>query len=184
MASPKYYASVPVTFDEAKKWTDQIKPEDLDSQPGKNPIETRHHVTLHVMLPNRPSDALVKQIAAYAPFRIELDQVGVFENKTNDVLHVKVLVNKQLKQLHELLIHEYKIPWNHPTYTPHLTLAFLKPGQGKHYTTLFTPRAVEMMAKTVEFRQHAALSKDGNDVLVVSLDGTDAPGNSLPQTTQ
>lgn len=164
MEPPKYYAAIPL---EIPLFVELAK-EDLDIQPGKNPIETNHHISVHVMLPNKPSQELEAKLAATKAFAVTLDTLGCFENKDNDVLFIKVNVSDQLLGLHKLLVEDYKIPWRHPEYTPHVTLAFLKRGTAKKYVAKLE-KPIMAIAGQIEFRQHASASKDASDVKIIRL---------------
>lgn len=165
MDKPKYYAAIYVGLLETGV---KIAEEDLDKQSGKNPIETNHHISVHVMLPNKPGPEMAAKLAKTDAFLVSFDTLGCFENKDKDVLFIKVNVCDELLRLHKLLVDEYKIPWQHPQYTPHITLAFLKPGTAKKYVKKLD-KPVTAIAWDVEFRQHASANKDPKDVSVILL---------------
>lgn len=168
----KYYAAIPLRL---PPWLiPKIDPDDLDFQPGKIPIETRHHVSVHVMLPNKPTPQLEAKIRAIEAFNVELGPLGCFHNDKNDVLFLKVDVTEPLLRLHQLLVNEYKIPWRHPSYTPHVTLAFLKPGRAEKYTQHPPDKSPlnplgRAFADKLEFHQHASPTKDDKDILTLLL---------------
>ncbi len=147
----KYYASLPLEWTDLTKTLDK---DDLDIQPGKDPIERRHHISLHVLLPSRPTPELIHKLEGISCFTLTLEGLGCFENKTNDVLYIQVVVNDQLRALHKLLVDEYKQPWQHPEYKPHVTIAFLKSGKGKKYVAGMKLTKTQVGARSVEFRTH------------------------------
>lgn len=154
--SPKFYASLPLPFTDLTALLDES---DLDGKPGRA-IERRHHISLHVLLPSRPSPELIANLKECKAPTITLDGLDCFENKANDVLFLKVQVEDDLLALHKLLVQEYGIPWQHPEYKPHVTIAFMKPGTAKKYLDkLDKMKATTVIANTVEFRQHGAGSK-------------------------
>ena len=169
---PTYYAALPLKGIPFEKLTASIDKADLDQQPGKDPIERNPHISLHVQLPSLPSLALQAKIQSFSVFQVVLNGVGCFENKDKDVLFLQVQVTDPLRRLHQLLVDEYKQAWQHPQYTPHVTLAFLKPGKAKTYVSALEeskPIALVADATRVEFRQHASMTKDASDVLVLPL---------------
>ena len=148
----KYYASLPLPF---TNLASQLKREDLDQLPNnKDPIERRHHVSVHVMLPHLPNEELTQKIAAIDPVKVSLDKLGCFENAQNDVLFMHVQQTESLQSLHKLLVTEYKQPWQHPSYTPHVTIAFLKPKRARGYVDSLQFKPIEFVVDKLEFRQH------------------------------
>lgn len=153
----KYYAALPLPWTDL---TENIKQEDLDKQPGSDPIERRHHITLHILLPDRPSAELIKQIKCVESFPVTVSGLGCFENKDKDVLFMKVKVDDKLLALHGLIVSSYGMKWPRPEYTPHVTIAFLKPGKAKEYTSsLKMEKNITVTANVVEFRAHGDGSK-------------------------
>lgn len=146
-----------------------LQKDDLDFQPGKDPIERNPHVTLHVMLPHLPGKELQAKICKFKQFPVKLDGVGYFENKESDVLYIKVVVSEELKALHDLLVAEYKQPWQHKEYTPHVTLAFTKKSKAREYAEKILTATMILRAEKVVFEQHASASKDKADVLALAL---------------
>ncbi len=148
------------------------------SNQAKTPIEQHHHITLHVFLPSRPTPELSSKIAAMAAFKLDLEGAGCFENKDQDVLYIKVVMNDSLLALHKLLVAEYKVAWPHPEYKPHVTIAFLKPGKGKAYVEALKDFKATVLAKTVNFNEW---SGDGDKpVDVIALRKNWKPEPCLP----
>jgi 2'-5' RNA ligase len=162
MSTPKYYAAIPIHVGLSV----DIDKDDLNFQPGKDPIETRHHISVHVLLPNKPTPELQAKLHKIKSFDVELDTLGCFENKDQDVLFIKVNVSDQLLGLHKLLVEEYKMPWPHPEYKPHVTLAFLKPGRAKKYVTKLE-KPIKALAECLRFEQHASKEKSSSDGMLV-----------------
>lgn len=166
---PEYYAALPLPC--LDFLTRPIQDEDLDKQPGKDPIERKHHVTLHIFLPGPPDEALTKKLKEQKPVCLRLKGTGCFENKSQDVFFVRVEVDDKLLGLHKLLVDEYKKPWPRESYTPHVTLAFLKPGTGKKYLKTIECETISF-AMQMEFHQHAGPAKDAKSInVVVKLEG-------------
>lgn len=123
------YAEIP----SLKYLTSTIAAQDLNAVPGKDAIESDHHISLHIFLPRTADAAVVKQVSAVKKFQVELTGLGCFENKDQDVLFVKVGVNAELLALHRMLVKVFDTKWPRDEYTPHVTLAFLKPGKAASY---------------------------------------------------
>lgn len=166
MNKSKYYAALPCP-DLSVLLPSGIE-KHLDKQPGKEPIEKHHHITLHINLPHKPTPDLVEKIQAVAQFQVSIGDLGCFENENNDVLYAKVQVTLELLNLHKLLVAEYNQPWPRDSFTPHLTLAFLQRGTAKAYVGEAKSTVTATM-KMVEFRQHASPTKDPYDFQCVYL---------------
>jgi 2'-5' RNA ligase len=63
---------------------------------------------------------------------IEVDGIGVFENKDYDVVKFNVNPDGSLQELHDKLS-EFPNSNSFPDYKPHITLAYIKKGLGKKY---------------------------------------------------
>jgi len=115
---------------------------------------------VHMKLPSPPSDDLVRKCRALGPFRISLEGLSAFCNvdkkfaDTGDKVHNYdvLIVNVKLEdsggagekpetratassllEFHRLLSREYKVEWQHPSFHPHVTLAYLKGGSSQYY---------------------------------------------------
>jgi len=131
--------------------------QDCDVNKGET-FETQSHVTVHMKLPLPPSDDLVRKCRALGPFHISLEGLSAFCNvdkkfaDTGDKLHNYdvLIVNVKLEddsvtgeksetkassllEFHRLLSREYKVEWQHPSFHPHVTLAYLKGGSSQYY---------------------------------------------------
>lgn len=94
-------------------------------------VETDPHITVLYGLTEHAPEKVAAIFATKKPITVTLGKLSVFEGKDYDVLKVDV----HGKDLHDLNSEIAKLPneQTHPTYQPHLTIAYLKKGEGKQY---------------------------------------------------
>ena len=113
----------------ARKMADSIPDKDL----GPEGRETEPHITcrwgLHFMT---PSARLRETLRSFGPITATLGKTSLFSNPDADVLKVDV-ESPDLHRLYKLIGRVVPVHTTHPTYKPHLTIAYLKPGKGKKY---------------------------------------------------
>lgn len=133
-------------------WDEAIKlvPEqDLYTEGEKFGKENEPHITLlYGLLPGKYNDDQIKNIlSSYTKISYTITGIGVFENadRPYDVISFDIkseecnAINSELK----------KIPYENdfPEYHPHLTIAYLKKGLGKHYIKQFNNKYPEISTK-------------------------------------
>lgn len=94
-------------------------------------IETQPHITVLYGLTKHEPAPVAKIVATKSPITVTLGKTSFFSGKDYDVLKVDV----SGKDLHALNAEISKLPneQTHPTYQPHLTIAYLKKGIGAKY---------------------------------------------------
>lgn len=127
--------------DAMRKMAAQIPDSDLvaeegSSYGGKSASDGREnepHVTVFYGLHfQSPSKRMRAAIAAFGPITLTLGKTSLFSNKDADVLKVDV-TSPDLRRLHSLIGRLAPTHQTFPTYIPHATIAYLKPGRGKKY---------------------------------------------------
>ena len=107
----------------------QLYTEDGDWSYGR---ETDPHITLkwglHADEPKEVKECLKDQKGG----SLKLGETDIFENENFDVLIVKV-DSDDMKRLNKHLRDNLEHTDTHPNYKPHLTIAYLQPGEGKKY---------------------------------------------------
>ena len=134
-----------VDFPEFEKLQNLINEDDLFNDETKSyGLENEQHITLLYGLHKEVTDENVEEAIKDINFGdVKLHNISLFENDKFDVLKFEVgyptrggsfltKANNNLKKLPNT--NEYK------TYSPHLTLCYLKPGLGKKYSYLFKDR--------------------------------------------
>jgi hypothetical protein len=119
------------------KFTDIIKPEDVYDEPGFG-IENFPHTTILFGFHNEVTfdDLLPMLKRVKEPIKVELTGISHFSGPDYDVVKFDV-DSKTLKSMNNKC---KKFPYtnNFPEYHPHITLCYVKKGEGKKYDITFT----------------------------------------------
>lgn len=105
--------------------------------------ETECHITVKFGFTNHYSEeAMGKVMSKIKPFSAVLDKIDLFQNPKFDVVKYNV-VSEELNRLNNLF---KKLPNKdeYPIYHPHLTIAYVKPGQGKQFLKKISPVEIEI----------------------------------------
>lgn len=112
-----------------KKMAARISPADI----GAEGIEHESHVTvkwgLHFQTPSKRLREVLKD---FGPVSLTFGKTSLFSNEDADVLKVDI-TSPDLHRLNKLISRVIPTHDTHPTYVPHATIAYLKPGKGKRY---------------------------------------------------
>lgn len=104
-----------------------------DSDLADGGREKQSHVTIRFgLLTTDPADVR-RAVCNHQPFVIRFGTTAVFQNGKEDVLIVQVH-SPELHDLHAAIGAVDHVD-THPIYTPHMTIAYLKPGEGTKYAT-------------------------------------------------
>jgi len=115
--------------------TSYIDPEDVytggDDSHG---IQENPHVTILYGLHKGVTEDEVKSVfeGFTESINIEVDGIGIFENKDYDVVKFNVNPDGALQKLHDKLS-EFPNSNEYPDYKPHITIAYVNKGTGKKY---------------------------------------------------
>jgi DNA polymerase III epsilon subunit-like protein len=115
--------------------TSFIDPEDVytggDDSHG---IQELPHVTILYGLHKEVTSEMVKSVFEEftGNINIEVNGIGIFENKEYDVVKFNVNPDGALQELHDKLS-EFPNSNEYPDYKPHITIAYVNKGMGKKY---------------------------------------------------
>lgn len=135
------FGCVLVNYD-LKNWSQiihSISEEDLYNQHDENSaLEKNPHLTLLYGLHTTVSVKDVEDCFrgfSLTDFRVRITGVSVFENKDYDVLKFDIEKNSKLDKINSNL-KELPNSSEYPEYRPHITICYLKPGNGRKYINL------------------------------------------------
>lgn len=124
-------------------------PDDALAEDGR---EDEPHVTVRYGFTPAVTPAEVAALLAdVGPVRLRLGKAGVFESDEHDVVFLEV-ESADLHRLHQLtsqLPHTSK----HPTYRPHATVAYVKPGLGKAFAAMIAPADLDWEVPALDYRE-------------------------------
>ncbi len=104
-----------------------------DSDLGPEGRESEGHVTVKYGLHfQSPTKRLRDALREFGPVSLVLGKTSLFRNPDADVLKVDV-DSPDLHRLNALITKMLPTEDTHPTYKPHATLAYLRPGKGAKY---------------------------------------------------
>jgi hypothetical protein len=113
-------------------YTNKIPEKELYTDEEGYGRETEPHVTaLYGLKTKNPKD-VESVIKKFGDVEIELGKTSLFRNDKYDVLKVDVK-SEDLTKLNKLLRDKLDYKSDFPDYHPHLTIAYLKPGEGEKY---------------------------------------------------
>lgn len=98
-------------------------------------METDLHITVKYGLHTNDEEEVRELVKGFGKVRAYLDVVSYFEAsefRDNDVLKISV-DSKDLERLNKLISKNLEFTSNYPKYEPHLTLAYIKTGEGKKW---------------------------------------------------
>lgn len=126
--SAKYAAPI-LAFGESipkRELYDSVDPEWSDGA-----LETEPHVTVLYGLTKHEADPVAQTIAGHGPVTVTLGKMLLFESDDYDVLKIDV----ESPELRALNAKISKLPNENsfPDYKPHMTIAYLKKGEGEKY---------------------------------------------------
>jgi SPP1 gp7 family putative phage head morphogenesis protein len=147
---------------EVRKLGDRIPSEDLAAD-GK---ELDPHVTIKFGLHTNDVDEVRQAVLGQAPVAIQLGKCSCFKAETYDVVKLEV-ESDALHALNKHVSESLKCTDTHPTYQPHVTIAYVKSGLGPYYAK----RLNDLQGKVAVFdrltfsnktREHTAIPLTGD----------------------
>lgn len=94
--------------------------------------ESKPHITVLFGLKKQNPTQVKKLVKDFGEITIQFGKTSIFASKEYDVLKVEVK-SKDMHRLNKLLTDNVEYKNDHPQYKPHLTIAYLKKGEGKKY---------------------------------------------------
>jgi len=82
---------------------------------------------------------LFEDIRDMSPVTVKIKEIDIFVNDKFDVVKYEIPVTEQLKEYNKNFLNNYSNTQTFPKYHPHMTLAYVKPGEGKKYVQKVKP---------------------------------------------
>lgn len=96
-------------------------------------LESDFHITVKWGIITKDPEEVKEAIDGIKGGEVNLSKIDLFENDEYDVLKVNV-DSDALSELNKAIGDKLETADSHPTYNPHVTIAYLKSGKGKEYT--------------------------------------------------
>ena len=148
-----------------KKYGEQIPDEDLYIDP-KDPSYGRQediHITVKYGIHTADPSEVREVIESSSPIKAKLGTISLFTADDYDVVKIDV-DSSGLSTLNKLVSKSTKVTDTHPTYNPHVTIAYVKKGKGKTYVG-----DKSFVGKEVVFNELVFSGKDGKMTTIYFL---------------
>lgn len=118
--------------------TSGIDPEDVYIKPHDQSygIETEPHITvLYGIHEDEAEPEIVENVMKenMEDVTVTISKISIFENEEYDVVKYDVPPTEQLLEYRKIFEDNFENTQSFPDYHPHMTLAYVKPGEGKKY---------------------------------------------------
>lgn len=94
--------------------------------------ETESHITVKYGLHTKDAEEVKEVLEGQEGGEVELSNINIFKNDDYDVVKIDIK-SKDLHRLNKQISDNLKATDSHPVYHPHITIAYVKPGEGKKY---------------------------------------------------
>jgi len=118
--------------------TDGIDPEDVYIKPHDQSygLETEPHMTILFGIHEDETDPeIVMNVIKenMEDVTVTISEISIFENDEYDVVKYDIPVTEQIAEYRELFEKNFENTQTFTEYHPHMTIAYVKPGEGKKY---------------------------------------------------
>ena len=157
------YLDVPIW----SKITSVIKPEDIYDKEGYG-IEKEPHLTIlygfHDEVNSDDVFSLFKENMPLKPINVNIKGISVFENEEFDV--VKFDVNSEVLTKLNAIMKQLPNTSTFPDYHPHITIAYVKKGEGRKYIRPFEKER-KLVGNELVYNWKGHKGKEGGDILML-----------------
>ena len=112
---------------------DELYEKHDEGDPNHYGAETEPHVTVLYGLKTSDPSEVERLVKGFGKIELKFGKTSLFKSKPEyEVLKVDV-ISEDLHRLNKLLNDNFDVETDHPIYHPHLTIAYVKPGEGEKY---------------------------------------------------
>jgi len=182
---PKYsYTAVnlPDRISESVRALGRMIPDEDLAADGR---EMEPHITVKYGLHGDDAGEVQTALAGEGPVKVKLGRLSLFENEDADVLKIEV-DSPDLHRLNKKIAGAVENTETHPGYKPHVTIAYLKPGEGKKYLGSSGLEGQEITLDRLSFSDRQKnvteipLSNSGLKPYVAAESGPPVAGSNAP----
>jgi 2'-5' RNA ligase len=131
IATPKSIGNKTIGFANSIPERELFTKEDDEKEWGYG-VEDDPHITVLWGIQTKDAKKVQKALQEQKGGTVKLGKIGMFETDEYDVLKVDI-ISQSLRRINGHLKSELKHASTHPDYNPHITLAYLKCGNGEKY---------------------------------------------------
>ena len=125
-----------IVIDKIKEIQKTIDPRDLFRKKEGDwtyGLEDDFHITVKWGIVTKDPEEVKKAVKGFHGGEVQLYKIDLFENDEYDVLKINA-DSDALWELNKGISDKLETEDSHPTYNPHVTIAYVKSGRGKKYT--------------------------------------------------
>lgn len=134
---------------EIYNWGVKNIPDNMLADKGRQPLDDIH-VTLKYGLHEHDPIELRELLFKFGPVKATLGDVSIFENDKADVVQLGV-ESPQLHKLNKIISDNFEHTDSYDSYIPHITISYVKSGQGKKFVGLKDFSGKEVTLETATF---------------------------------
>lgn len=150
-----------------KKKISIVKPEDLYAEGDDYGYEKEPHVTIIYGLHDEDIDRgeLYDHLKNIWPVQVTISQISIFENSDDyDVVKFDVPLTEDLKAYRNFFEKFYPNTQSFPDYHPHMTIAYVKKGEGKKYVQKVEPFKVLFNKSMYSYKEDKEIFDLGEEI--------------------
>ncbi len=134
-----------------RNWSeDMLSPEDL----AEDGIEYQPHITVRYGIETDDPTPIIQALETAAPLHAQLGNLIVFPGEGGPDVLVAEVTSPELESLNAFICRTVPCTDTHPTYRPHMTLAYFQPGRAAEYAGIWPFAGETIVFQTLAFHDH------------------------------
>jgi 2'-5' RNA ligase len=134
--------------------------------PGSSGREDEVHLTIKYGIHTKNPQEVADVVSGFGQFPVEFGAVSKFPGDGYEVLKIEV-DGERLRELNALVTSQLECTDTYPTYKPHITLAYIKPGSCDHL--LEKPIFKELSVTATELILSVAKPEEGKEKFTIEI---------------